>query len=86
MTVSNTNKKHLFDASIINFETASRSTKKGSTLRTNLLRNLKNSQFEMQINKVVDQHYKAIEFKTLSYHENSEVKQARENGEVQNQF
>lgn len=40
----------------------------------------------MQINKVVDQHYKAIECKTLSYHENSEVKQARENGEVQNQF
>ena len=35
----------------------------------------------MQINKIVDQHYKAIDFKTLSYHENSEVKQARENGE-----
>ena len=81
MNVSNTNKKHLFDASIINFETVSHSTKTGSTLRTNLLGNLKNSQFHMQINRIVDQHDKAIDFKTLSYHENSEVKQARENGE-----
>lgn len=84
MNVSNTNKKHLFDASIINFETVSHSTKTGSTLRTNLLGNLKNSQFHMQINRIVDQHDKAIDFKTLSYHENSEVKQARENGEKKN--